>query len=774
VPLTKLETLVSPPASQRPGFFTNYMKGLLNPAARKSPVRFFGGAFSRRQLASLTLGASASLLFAPCGAFALSNASIVVSPMIAKSTLLSPMEPAKEVIIQFTLPLSDREGARDLLKHVSTPKDQLYRHYITLQEFVARFGANAADYATVRAWAVANGLSIVHEATARTSLTLRGTVAQIQTLFKTQLNYYKAPSGDEFYSASVAPTVPSELVSKIEALIGLTGGVQQRASQYVIGKNLGENPKTAPDRRNTAGGTGPGGSYSASDLRTAYVIPKFGGVSAQTVAVFEDSSIAASDYEKYLSRNKLPKIKLSQIPVDQQTVGKPNGDQVEAVLDVDMISAINPDVKEVQVYVAPAIVGPTLQEEESQFSTDLIDVFQAVGEAFSATGQPQTLSVSYGLDEILMNSGGDINGEADALNALGLVGVTVLVSAGDHGAYGDTGLDNNPVTLNVMDPGSQPFVTCVGGTTLFTYAQQQYLGEEVWNDLGIGDGATGGGVSNLWGNPYEIFNYPWYQDPQMVTYNGGDANARNVPDVAAVGDPLTGVGIYVKAAGGWLQIGGTSVSAPIWAGYLSILNSGAQYLLGANPTTPEIGFFNPLLYYVGDYYGYNPDSSFPGNTPLYPVLDGSNGNYNLYGVAGYSAGYYYNNCCGLGSLWGPFSFQALTLAGGAGTPPPSPTVTVKPSTTSAKITWTPSTGATGYAVYVQLYEYNTNSQEYQGTYVGQTAITKKTSVDVTGLLANQIVQGTSDTLLYGYAVTVAAVDSSGVSVSNTVDFFTKK
>jgi subtilase family serine protease len=252
------------------------MKGLLKPAGRIAPARFLGHAVIWRRLETMTLGAAAMLLFAPCGAFALSNATLALSPMVAKSTLLSAMDPAKEIIIQFTLPLSDRQGARDLLKHVSTPKDSLYRHYITAQEFATRFGANAADYASVRAWAVANGLYIVHEASARTSLSLRGTVAQLQNLFKTQLNYYKAPSGDQFYSASVAPTIPSELVSKIQALIGLTGGVQ-KASQYKIGTILGENPKTPAKRSDTAGGTGPGGTYSASDLRMAYLIPTFGG-----------------------------------------------------------------------------------------------------------------------------------------------------------------------------------------------------------------------------------------------------------------------------------------------------------------------------------------------------------------------------------------------------------------------------------------------------------------------------------------------------------------
>jgi subtilase family serine protease len=739
------------------------MKGLFNPAGRKSPARFFGSATSWRQWGPATVGIVTSLLFAPGGAFALTKATIPLSATVAKSTLVSAMDTATEIIIQFTLPLSDRQGARDLLNHVSTPKDPLFRHYITAQEFAARFGANAADYGTVKAWAVANGLSIVHEASARTSLSLRGTVAQIQDLFKTQLSYYKAPSGDRFYSASVEPTIPSELVSKVQALVGLTGGVQ-KASQYKIGKTFGENPETSSVRADTAGGTGPGGSYSASDLRKAYIVPTFGGASAQTVAVFEDSAIHASDFNKYLTANHLPNISLKQIPVDQSTIGAPNGDQVEAVLDVDMISAINPDVKEIQVYVAPGV------DAISAFSTDLIDVFDAVAMAASTPGGPLTLSVSYGLDEVQMEEGGgDIQGEADALTELGDAGVTVLVSAGDDGAYGRTGLSNNPATLNAPDPGSQPFVTSVGGTTLFTYKNQQYLGEEVWNDLGIGDGATGGGASNFWAIP--DVGPGFYQGQELVAFNGGIPTQRNVPDVAAVADPLTGVGIYVKAAGGWVQIGGTSASAPIWAGFVSILSSGAQYLQGAKPGTPIIGFFNPLLYFTANNF-YGDNASFPAGA-LFPVLDGSNGNFDLYGVAGFGAGQYYNDCCGLGSLWGPYSFQALGVVAG-NTPPPPVTVKAVPLTTSAKITWTKSKGANAYAVFVQLGQYNTSTGVYDPTFGAQTVITKKTSVDVTGLLANQLVQTTNGVVpLYQYQVYVGAFDSTGASLSST-SFFTKK
>jgi subtilase family serine protease len=147
-----------------------------------------------------------------------------------------------------------------LLQHISDPKDPLFQQYITVEEFAARFGGNAADFAAVKQWAVNNQLSILHESSARTSLTVRGTVAEMQRLFMTQLNNYRSAAGDEFYSASVTPTLPSEIASKIRGVVGLTGGVQ-KAPLYKVGKVIGENPETAAIRTNAGTGTGPGGAF---------------------------------------------------------------------------------------------------------------------------------------------------------------------------------------------------------------------------------------------------------------------------------------------------------------------------------------------------------------------------------------------------------------------------------------------------------------------------------------------------------------------------------
>jgi subtilase family serine protease len=687
-------------------------------AGRNAPTLFTRRPLSWRKIGSTVLGVTL-LSLAPGAASAESSATVALSPAISKSTLLSAMDPTQEITIQLSLPLSDSQRAHELLQHISDPRDPLFQQHISVEEFAARFGGNAADFAAVKQWAVNNQLSILHESSARTSLTVRGTVAQMERLFMTQLHNYQSAAGDQFYSASVAPTLPSEIASKIRGVVGLTGGVQ-KVPLYKVGRVLGENPATGAIRTNA--GTGPDGAYAPADLRTAYSIPTFGNLVPQKVAVFEQGGIVSSDityYEKYFG---LPSVTIAQTGVDGSDTGANTGTIIEVDLDIDAILGLNPSVEEIHVYVADYL-------DNIPFSTGLVDTFDEVATKKTA----QTLSVSYGTDEV---TEGDtaMQNEDDALVECETAGVTVLVSAGDNGAYARTGTDTYPATLNVEDPGSQPLVICVGGTSLTTTSTQQYSSEVVWNDLSTEQGATGGGVSSYWA-------LPSYQPASLVTPNGGSATARNVPDVAAVADPYTGYAVYTASRGGWLEVGGTSLSAPLWASYISILNSGLQYLDGV--TTPRVGYFNPRLYSALG-HNYSPAGS------LYPILDGSNGDAALYGTAGYNAGPNYNNCTGLGSLWGPSGYQVVLYSGtGKGKPSAPSKITVKAADTSAAISWPAVTGALGYAVFVV-------DTAAEGKSSAQFLLTKALDITVTGLTAGQT-----------YKVAVAAVNKGGAKERTT-------
>lgn len=651
----------------------------------------------------------ASCLAVGTVALAQDTVSIDLSPAIKRAARLASQDSTQEISVILLLPLGDPQGAATFVRAVSNPNDQLYHQYLTPETFAARFGANPQDYEAVKAWAVANGLRIGHEAKARTALTIRGTVAQFQTLFRTQLDTYQGSDGKRFYSASVEPTVPSEIASKVSGVIGLTNSVQD-ASEPKVFKSLGEDPATSLARPDI-GGTGPAGGYSSSNLRSVYSIPGFGGATAQTVAVFESGGFFKSDIETYIKKMRLPHPLVGFVGVNGYN-GTVNSVETElaAARDIETIIAINPNVSQVLAY----------EDGVDPFQVAIVDALNQVADDNKA----QTLSIPYWLDEVQQGSS-QMAAENTALIQLAAQGIAVMASAGDRGAYGNTGPNYYPTTqLEAPDPGSQPLVTCVGGTTLFTGANESYLGEVVWNSGALPVlGATGGGVSSFWA-------IPEYQTPNYVTGNGGSSTMRNVPDVAAVADPATGVAVYSKVNGGWLEVGGTAVSTSIWAAYYSILNSGYNYLLGTN-----IGQFNPLLYNLGD-------------SALNPVPQGTNGEPGFFVTPGYTAGQGYNNCGGSGTPSGiKFALSVLTSSTSGRPPSTFIFLPTKVGPGTAKIEWTPASGANGYILVLSNFTIATTTPIY---------LTKETHYVFTGLTPKML-----------YSCYIYAVNSGGVTTAET-------
>src|SRR5580704_7332412 len=193
------------------------------PASQDQLARVSRDATSWRQLLPIACGLILSLLITPDQAFG-QTATIELSPLVAKSTFISPVDRSQQISVVLTLPLSDPKGAAEFVDHVSRRGDPLYHQYLTPQEFASRYGASESDYAGLKQWATANGLSASQESVARTALTVRGTTAQLESIFKTQINNYRSSDGAEFYSAAFAPTVPTAIADKTSAVIGLTDG----------------------------------------------------------------------------------------------------------------------------------------------------------------------------------------------------------------------------------------------------------------------------------------------------------------------------------------------------------------------------------------------------------------------------------------------------------------------------------------------------------------------------------------------------------------------
>lgn len=686
-------------------------------AARLFPTHTRGGVVRWRRLTIVLLGGFVSVLagfMATPIAHAQSGSLVDVSPLVAKSTVLSATDGAKKISVILVLPLKHPKEATEFAERVSTPMDPLYGKFLTPQEFANAYGADEADYAAVKAWAAANQLKISDESIGRTTLAVRGTVAQFEALFNTHLNNYRSPKGDEFYSAESKPVVPAAIASKLMAVIGLTNS-KRYASQALLYKKFGEAP--AAKAVTDTGGTGPGGAFSPADIQSLYGILNFTGYSVkQTVALFEQGGFAAGDVARYRKEFALP-----DVPVQPRLVNGYGGGiddpnvELEAVLDIDMCIGLSPVLNGVLVY----------EDGDDPFGVALLDAIADV----ASDNKAQTLSISYGLDESLQGDT-QMAAEGQVFTQLAAQGISVFASSGDSGAYGDQGY-----SLNVSDPASQPYVTAVGGTTLLTFPNQkgqpEYIAEEVWNDLWLQLGATGGGVSTYWSIPDWQLN--------VAEANGGSNTYRNVPDVAAVADPLTGAAIYSALNGGWGEVGGTSLASPIWAAYVSLLNSGRRSL-----GLDRIGFLNPSLYsWVDGFNGY-----------IYPTWDVTNGNNSdpgdNDGVVGYSAGTQYDNCTGWGTISGNnvrttgYIFFLPTKAGKLPGPPTN--ITTKVHDRNVTISWTAAPGASGYAMYFPL------------NGVPGYHITKATSLELTDLSPSTT-----------YLVSVFAVNKSGSTPS--VQFF---
>src|ERR1700757_4293019 len=624
---------------------------------------------------------------------------------LTKSVGLPVAETILPELFNLALPSSDPAGLKAFVDHVSTPGDALFRQFITPQEFANRFGGSASDYQFLKDWAVSNNLTISQESVGRTTLTVRGSMAVLNGLFKTQINNYITSDGVTFYSAGIAATVPAEISSKVVAVIGLTSG-KPNAALAKVGKTLGEHPAPnsalKPAGRTEALGTGPGGTYAPQDLQTAYSIPTWGSlVKGQTLAIFERGYYNPADvsfYETYFKTGSA--VKQVPVSVNKSPILIEPAIETEACLDVDMIIAMNPKVAKVLVYIDDYQWDP--------FDVAITDAFTKIADDAKAS----VVSASYGQDEGFFIADGTEVALDTALQQCAAQGITVLASSGDDGAFGNG--YNFP--YNVSNPATDPYITGVGGTSLLTTTGEQYELESAWNEFPY-FGATGGGISTYWSQPaYQNIPYSGY-----TAGNGGSTTMRNVPDVAADAAVTTGVAVYVSDQGGWQQVGGTSVASPLWAGYLSNINAALTWTgLGT------LGFFNPTLYSVGLTEFATPSDY------MYDILNGSNG-YVPYGGPGYYNGFGYSSTTGNGSIWGSgFGLQLLLGGTQAGTPPGGLVVGLKSPATSpsATIKWAASSGAVGYAI--GLYHAGSLYNIVQG-FVEKPP---KTSLTFTGLTPN--------------------------------------
>jgi kumamolisin len=460
------------------------------------------------------------------------------------------------------------------------------RTYLTREEFAAQHGARAADISAIGAFAAANNLEIVSAEPARRTIVLAGTVGAFGKAFAAELQLHSF-QGRTFRCRFGTLQIPAELENVIEGVFGLDNRPQAR---------------THFRRRVRAAATDV--SFTAPQVAEAYNFPAGADGSGQAIAILElGGGYRAQDLSAYFSNLGLAVPVVTAISVDgasNSPTGNADGPDGEVELDIEVAGAIAPAAK-IGVYFAP--------------NTDQGFIDALTTAVHDTTLRPSIVSISWG--------GPENSWTAQARNSLNsacqdaaTMGVTVFVASGDSGAT-DGSSDG---ALEVDFPSSSPFVIGCGGTKL-ALSGNSISSEVGWNQLAQDEGASGGGVS-------EVFALPPFQTGAKVPKAPNGFVGRGVPDVSADADPASGYEVLVD--GTPTVIGGTSAVAPLWAGLLARINQSIG---------KPAGYLNPLLYAAA------------AEKTFHDITSGTNG--------GYSAAPGWDPCTGLGSPNGAALLIAL-------------------------------------------------------------------------------------------------------------------
>ncbi len=463
-----------------------------------------------------------------------------------RAALLSPLPADQQLHISIVLPLQNQTALTSLLSRLYDPKDPDYRHFLTVGQFTQQFGPTADDYQAVVAFARSNGFVVGNSPANRLVVPMTGTAAQINQAFHVSMNVYQHPTENRtFYSPDREPSL------NLGVAVARVAGLNNYSLPQPMVKRAvsGQHP-------NTVNGSGPGGSYLASDMRAAY----YGGTTltgnGQTVGLFEFNGFDLSDVESTFSTaGQSFTVPINEVLLDGET-GAPGyvpfsaDDDAEETLDIVQAIGMAPGLSQVRVYIG---------EVDADVLNSMVSEDQA---------QQISCSWSWVPDSLTAND--------SFFQEMAAQGQSFFTASGDDGAF-------DAAISPYFYPQEDQFVTAVGATTLSTIAAGgSWSSEVVWNDKGNG---SAGGISP------DGLGIPGWQMGLGSSANGGSATLRNVPDVAMEGD----FDNYLCANGTCSgDAGGTSFAAPRWAGFMAMVNQ--QAVEANNAPAGGIGFLNPPLY----------------------------------------------------------------------------------------------------------------------------------------------------------------------------------
>ena len=464
-----------------------------------------------------------------------------------------------------TLPLRNQDELNQLIKDLYDTSSPSYHQFLTVDQFTAEFGPTQQDYDSVINFAKANGLTVVDTSPNRVNLQVTGSVASIQSAFHVNLGVYQHPTESRtFYAPDKEPT------TGLSITLWHVEGLDNFSTPKPAG--LTHNPQGSASKSGATTGSGPSASFLGSDMRAAYYGGSLTG-SGQTLGLLEYYGTDLADLQTYYTNahQTYPGSIITLLSTDGTSTScvYPSCDDTEQTLDMTQALGMAPGMSGLVMFVG---------------STDSA-IFNSM-----ATHTPLALQLSSSWTW----SPADPNTDNPYFEEFAAQGQNLFQAAGDSGKWTTSG------TASEIYPADDPYVTSVGGTDLSTAAAGgAWSSETAWSD-------SGGGIS-----PDKYAIPSWQVAAAASCTDGCSQSYRNGPDVSANANFT----YYVCADQTTCtanEYGGTSFAAPLWAGYLALVNQ--QRTANGNGS---LGFINPTLYSIGT------GSSYDAN--FHDIASGSNG-----------------------------------------------------------------------------------------------------------------------------------------------------
>jgi len=469
--------------------------------------------------------------------------------------MMGRMPSAQRLSVAMTLSLRNETQLDSLLQRLYDPQSPDYRRFLTVAQFTEQFGPTEADYRAVISFAESRGLTVKASTPNRLVIEAIGSVAAIESAFRVKMQVYRHPTENRtFYAPDLEPAVDASL--KVAGISGLSNFAPPRPMDL-------KRPSAATAVRSNATGS-EGGQFLGSDLRAAYAPGVTLDGSGQSIGLFEFGPYNLSDVQNYFSTTG----QQLNVPIINVLLNGVSGvcgsgcDDGEEVIDIQQAISMAPNLAAVYVY-------------EGTNDTSILN-------RMATDNLAKQLSCSFGWLPA------DPASDEPIFKEFAAQGQNMFVASGDSGAFTAGG---NPVFY----PADDPFITATGGTDLTTNgAGGTWQSETAW--IGSSGGRSTNGLA-----------IPSYQVPVINSSNQGSTSLRNIPDIAAEANTDNYFCANGSCQGG---VGGTSLAAPRWAGFLALANQQAH-------GTP-IGFLNPTLYALGQGANYHND--------LHDVTSGNNFN----------------------------------------------------------------------------------------------------------------------------------------------------